>query len=216
MTSNRSASVPRLARFAAGLALAALSGCHDWQHDATYHGVTFVRVRREADRLFIGELARDTRIGDRLCRAGWVHLHPSGRPAAFTAAEPVVLPRLTLPAGTWVQQDDTGTVTTLALPADTELQGHLCRGTGGPKGVAVALYPDGALRQFYPPAPVRLDDVPCDSGLISGSVTLHANGRLRSARLAADWTHAGVTYPRGTRLEFDAAGRPLAPAAASR
>ncbi len=169
----------------------------------------FKTVRRTADGILIGKLPEDARIGSWPCRKGWVHLYDDETPAAFTAADTVTLARLTVPTGTWVRCDRRGVVELCAFPQDTEVQGHLCRGTGGSKGVQVAFYPDGALRQFYPPRPVRIDGVWCDSGLRNGWVELHANGRLKSCRLAEDLVRGGLRTRRGQRVEFDPEGRLL-------
>lgn len=166
----------------------------------------------DQERVTIRRLDADATVGGRPCRAGWLHLHPNGTPAAFTAARAIPLDRLTIPAGTWVAQDPAGRVTRCSFPHDTVVQGHLCRGTGGPKGVQTAFHPDGALWRFFPPQPVRIDGVPCATGLLSGWVELHANGRLKSCRLAEAITRDGRRLPRGLRVGFDDTGRLLAPA----
>ena len=179
----------------------------DWRHDVTLHGVIFTKVRTGADGIHIGHIDTETVVGGRACRAGWLHLHPDGTPAAFTAAQDIVLPRLTIPAGTWVRQDAAGAVTICAFPQDTEVQGHLCRGTGGPKGVQASFYPDGALKRFYPAHPVVIDGVPCATGLVRGVIELHENGRLKSCLLADDHVIAGRKHRKGTRLTLTPDGR---------
>ncbi len=181
---------PLLALACTGLLLA--SGfAAGWQRDVTLHGVMFTKVRTDAAGFHVGHIDTETVVGGRACRAGWLHLHPDGTPAAFTAAHEIVLPRVTIPAGTWVMQNPEGVVTACAFPADTTVQGHLCRGTGGPKGVQAAFYPDGALKHFFPVRPTTLDGVPCGTGLVRGSIELHANGRLKSCLLGEAWVHAG-------------------------
>lgn len=171
-----------------------------WQRDTTLHGVLFTKVRTAPDGLHIGQIDTETVVGGRACRAGWLHLHPDGTPAAFTAAHEIVLPRVTIPAGTWVMQNPEGVITVCAFPQDTEVQGHRCRGTGGPKGVQTAFYPDGALKQFFPVAPVVIDGVPCATGLVRGAIELHPDGRLKSCLLARDHVTAGMKHRKGTRL----------------
>lgn len=173
-----------------------------WQRDVTLHGVVFTKVRTGADGFHIGQIDTETIVGGRACRPGWLHLHPDGTPAAFTAAHDIVLPLLTIPAGTWVKQDTSGIITTCAFPADTTVQGRVCRGTGGPKGVQTAFHPDGALRQFFPVKPVVIDGVPCGTGLVRGWIELHENGRLKSCVLGEAWIHAGRKLRKGTRVTF--------------
>jgi hypothetical protein len=192
--------------FAIGL-LPAVAFSATWQRNVTLHGVMFTKVRTADDGLHIGEIDTETVVGDRACRPGWLHLHPDGTPAAFTAARDVVLPRVTIPAGTWVMQDASGTITTCALPADTLIQGYNCRGTGGPKGVQVAFYPDGALRQFFPAKPTVIDGVPCATGTVRGAIELHPNGRLKSCLLDRDHVVDGVKYRKGKRLTLAPDGK---------
>lgn len=176
------------------------------QDEVTLHGVVFSKVRTGADGLHVGRIDTETVVGDRACRPGWLHLHPDGTPAAFTAARDLTLPRCTIPAGTWVRQDASGTVTVCAFPQDTVVQGHVCRGTGGPKGVQTIFYPDGALRQFFPVETVEIDGVPCAPSLLRGMVELHPDGRLKSCLLARDHRIAGVKHRKGTRLNLNPDG----------
>ncbi len=171
-----------------------------WQRNVTLHGVMFTKVRTYDDGLHIGHIDTETVVGGRSCRAGWLHLHPDGTAAAFTAAHEIVLPRLTIPAGTWVQQNDAGVITNCSFPEDTLVQGHLCRGTGGSKGVQASFYPDGALRQFFLARPAVIDGVPCGTGLVRGAIELHENGRLKSCLLGEAWVHAGRKLRKGTRI----------------
>lgn len=174
--------------------------------EVTLHGVVFTQVRTGADGIHIGRIDTETVVGDRPCRPGWLHLHPDGTPAAFTAAHDITFPRFTIPAGTWVRQDAAGTITDCAFPRDTVVQGHACRGTGGPKGVQTAFYPDGALRQFFPVEATVIDGVPCAPGLRRGAVELHPDGRLKSCLLARDHVIAGVKHRKGARLHLNPDG----------
>lgn len=192
--------------FAIGL-LPAMALSAAWQRDVTLHGVMFTKVRTADNGIHIGEIDTETVIGGRACRPGWLHLHPDGTPAAFTAAREIVLPRVTIPAGTWVMQDASGTITTCAFPADTPVQGHLCRSTGGPKGTQVAFHADGSLRQFFPAQPTVIDGIPCATGLVRGSIELHPDGRLKSCLLARDHVIDGVKHRKGKRLTLTPAGK---------
>lgn len=177
--------------------------------EVTLHGVIFTKVRTGADGLHIGHIDTETGVGGRACRAGPLHLHPDGTPAAFTTAQEIQLARVTIPAGTWVNQNPDGVVTVCAFPQDTLVQGHLCRGTGGPKGVQVSFYADGALRQFFLARPATIDGVPCGTGLTRGAVELHENGRLKSCHLSQDLVRDGRKLRKGTRITLTPDGRIL-------
>lgn len=206
----RSPRLPVLAATSALLAFLA-TGCAEWHRDVTVHGVTFKRVKIERGALAIGEIGADTVIMGRPCKQGWVHVFPNGMPAAFATPDVFALPRVIVPANTWVRQNEQGAIVSCAFPRDTEVQGHWCRGTGGSKGVTTAFYADGALRLFFPPHPTRIDGVPCRPGVLGGWIELYETGRLKSVLLDADWERDGTLYRRGTRVEFDVNGKPLPP-----
>ncbi len=185
------------------------AGCSGWESGRTVYGVPFTRVRTDDHGFVIGVIAEDTVVAGRTCKRGWLHLHPNGTPAAFTAAAPVESGRLTAPVGTWVFQDDRGTVTVCAFPRDLEIQNHVCRGTGGPKGAQTSFYPDGALKEFFPAADTRIDGILCRPSPLNGWVELHENGRLKSGRLGEDLVRDGRRHRAGSRVSFDANGRLL-------
>lgn len=184
-----------------------LASCSDWKYDVTVQGVAFSKVKIEDNGLVIGELKEDTLIGGRPCKRGWVHLRPNGVPVGFTASREIDLRRFTIPTGTWVFQNENGVVTVCAFPRDTEVQGHSCRGSGGPEGVQAAFYPSGSLKEYFLRHDTRIQEVPCKGGLIRQSIKLHENGRLKECILSEELVRDGHTYPAGTPLRFDADGR---------
>ena len=186
-----------------------LAGCHVWRDDITVGGISFEKARRE-NGLVIGLLERDETIAGRPCRRGWVQLHSNGVPAAFSAAKPIELPRVSIPPETWVIQNPSGEVKICAFPRDMMIQGHLCRGGAGrAKGVQTAFYPSGALKQYFLRKNALIEGIPCKAGLLRQSIELHENGRLKACVLSQDFSREGRDYKKGTRIEFDAAGRLL-------
>lgn len=185
----------------------ALAGCYAWERNVTTNGSTFSQLKIQEDGFKIGLLTHATVIGDRPCKPGWVHFHPNGVLAAFTASQPIPFGLLTIRADTWIRQDPRGLISLCAFPRAVEVQGHWCRGTGGPKGVSTAFYPGGALQQFFPLRDVGIDGVNCRAGLVHGWVELHDNGRLKSCLLAEDLEREGQRHRRGTRVELDVTGR---------
>lgn len=185
------------------------SSCFTWQRDVSIRGVPFQRVRIEKNGLAIGRIEDDMMIGGRPCRKGWVQLHTNGMPAAFTAADEIQLPALRIPRGTWVIQDPNGIVSICAFPGDTEVQGHLCRGSGGPAGVQASFYPSGRLKQFYLRDDTTIQDIPCKSGVLGNSIELHENGQLKTCTLGKSITRDGKPYQKGKRVQIDAQGRIL-------
>lgn len=200
---------PRPTRLVLLMPLAALSvaGCFPWQYDVTERGVAFSKVRTDAGGVAIGVLKEDTLIGGRPCKRGWVHVLPSGVPVGFTASREIDLGRFKIPADTWVFQNAQGVVTVCAFPGDAEVQGHLCRGSGGPKGIQTAFYPDGALKEFFLRRDARIEGILCRAGAFNEAVMLHENGRLKRCVLGEGIVRDDHFYPRGTLLRFDSEGR---------
>jgi hypothetical protein len=188
-----------------------LAGCSRWQEDAMVDGIAFERVKVDRAGRAAGTLAQDTTIAGSPCHQGYVHLHANGVPALFQAAEEIVLPHVVIPVGTWVRQDSSGRITVCSFPQDQVIQGYRCRGSGGPKGVQVAFHANGTLRQFFLVEPTVIDGFPCDTGLVRGSVELHDNGRLRSARLSQDVQRGNRIYRQGTRITIDQNGHIVEP-----
>jgi len=183
-----------------------LAGCSDWKYDVTVQGVAFSKVKIEDNGLVIGQLKEDTIIGGRPCKQGWVHLRADGVPVGFTAFRAIPLGRLTIPADTWVFQNAEGVVTVCAFPRDTEVQGHLCRGSGGPEGVQASFYPSGSLKEYFLRHDARIQGIPCQGGLIRQAIKLHENGRLKECVLSEELVCEGHCYPAGTHLRFDSDG----------
>jgi hypothetical protein len=192
-----------------GMAVLLFAGCFEWQRDVTIKGVAFSKVRIDQGGLIIGVLKKDAVIDGRPCQQGWVHVHSNGVPAAFTAAKPIELSRFTIPAQTWVFQNPNSIVTVCAFPSDTQVQGHLCRGSGGPTGVQAAFYPSGALKQYFLRRDTKILDIPCAAGVLNQSIELHENGHLKACVLSENLTRDGRTYQKGKRLQLDPEGRIL-------
>jgi hypothetical protein len=188
--------------------VAAAAGCFDWTENVELHGVKFQKARVQENGFAIGFIGGDAVIAGRPCRKGWVHLHPNGIPAGFTASRDIALSRFTIPAGTWVFQNTDGVVTVCAFPRDLEIQGHECRGGfGGSEGTQTAFYPDGALKQFFAPKPVRIDGIPCGASAFQPGIELYENGRLRSATLSEDIALGGRLRSKGERIRLTTEGR---------
>jgi hypothetical protein len=183
------------------------TGCFEWKYDISERGAAFSKVRYEENGLIIGALKEDTVIGGRPCKQGWVHICANGVPVGFTASREIDLGRFEIPSETWVLQDQSGVVTVCAFPRDTEIQGHLCRGNGGPKGVQTAFYPSGALKQYFLRRDTRVQGILCRRGLFNEFIELYENGALKGCVLGEDLMREGRRYAKGTHLQFDPKGQ---------
>jgi hypothetical protein len=155
----------------------------------------------------VQSLERDTIIQGYRCGRGWVHFHATGALRRFTSTEPIPLGRDTIPPGTWVTLDPNGALIRCNFPADTIIQGQLCRGTGGPKGTGTSFHSDGTLESFFPPADTSIQGVKCAGGMLDQMVGLHENGKLREAVLGENSVLDGHRCRKGDRVTWDQAGR---------
>jgi hypothetical protein len=151
-----------------------------------------------------------------------VHCAPTGRAFAVVhdngtldecpVANDTVIAGHALPSGTWLRLLDDLTLDGAWLPADTELQGLQCKGSGY-KGWAVRFYHTGQLSLCYPAIEQEIDGVPCrGAGFITEltgttQINLHADGRLRSCRLARSIERDGMKLKSGRRITLTPEGR---------
>ena len=155
------------------------------------------------------QLTRDTVIDGIACaptgRAS-AEIHANGVLAECPVPRDTVIAGQRLPAGTWIRLTDRRVLDGAWLPADTELQGLRCRGTGF-RGWAVRFHDSGRLALCYLAHDTVIDDIPCHGAWfwreLTGStyVSMHESGRLKSCRLARAITLEGVRYRKGARIE---------------
>jgi len=169
-------------------------------------GVEVEDLRRNGAGFAVGTLRRDTTIQGYPCARGWVHFYPTGALRSFTTTEPLPLGSDTIPPGTWVTLDSKGVLLRCNFPADKEIQGHLCNGTGGSKGVGTSFHPDGALESFYCPADTTIQGVNCVGGVLE-LIVLYEDGKLNEATLADDQVLGGRQCRKGDRVAWDKSGR---------
>ncbi len=119
-----------------------------------------------------------------------------------------------LPASTGVHFTPEGIFDWCFLQQDTQIQGHLCRGSG--HNFITGFYPDGKLRGVYQAEDEVIDDVPCSRFRFpqvffshGGGTSFHENGRLKSAVLSRESMIQGHRFRRGKVIYLDAAGKLL-------
>lgn len=195
-----------LSRVIAILTCLLLVGCFAWERDVERGGYQFERYRVDAS-THIGILAETAEADGFVCQNGqWAHFREDWSLRACVLAEPHVLASFTIPAGVWVQPSEDRLV--VSFEDDTPCQGYVCRGSGGTKGIQTSFYPDGRLRAFFPPEPVRVDGVLCRASLLA-NVQLYRDGGLKECIPALGGEIAGQTYPPGRPLRLDETGRPV-------
>jgi hypothetical protein len=163
------------------------------------------------------QLERDTIVSGIHCQgtkrsAGF---HPSGALESCALASDTEFFGHRFMAGTWVYLTELGELTSAWLIRDTELQGHICKGSGY-GGWSVAFHRSGPLRICYLAQQQVIQGVPCRRGSLWGeirggvSVHFHETGALESCSAARRFTLDGVTFKNRQRVRLDRSGRPLA------
>jgi hypothetical protein len=184
-----------------------LLGCKGWERDVVRNGIHFEKIHQSAAGTHVGLMSADQEIQDFPCAKGWIHFRGNGELLSFQLSREHEFMNLRLPAQTWIhfpQDPDQGGYACV-FPHALQVQGYLCRGGGGFKGIQTGFHPGGMLRSFFPPEDVLVDGVPCAASLLH-AVRLHENGRIQGCRLAADHVQGGESYPKGRVLAFDING----------
>ena len=101
------------------------------------------------------------------------------------------------------------------LPANTLIQGILCRGDKH-RGWETVFYRNGKLALVWPARDTEIQGVPCRAASFwtevsggSARVTFYPNGRLKSCKLAKDCTIQGHRLKKGEHVEFNSKGKLL-------
>lgn len=179
-----------------------------WQRDIEMEGIRFEKIRSSGS-VIIGRLSEDTTIQGYPCKKGWVHFYSNQGLKSFSLERPMKINSIEIPASTWVTLNEKGALILCAFPYNIEIQGHMCRGSGGPKGVQVSFYENGALKTFFSPESVVIHGIPCKGGVFN-YIGLHENGNLKACTLSGNTVINGVQYAKGERLRFDEKGRHMA------
>ena len=144
----------------------------------------------------------------------YAEFFPSGRLHSCPIARAMTMGGHELPAATWLQFEEDGTLISAWLPHDTMLAGHLCKGTGY-KGWSVRFYPGGGLSLCFLADVTVVDGVPCQRGTFwneirGGSRTgvgFHENGRLSRCQAARRFERDGQAIGKWDVVRLDTEGR---------
>ncbi|MBN1905201.1 MAG: hypothetical protein JW927_08910 [Deltaproteobacteria bacterium] len=182
------------------------SGCKNWEHNVERNGIHFKKISQSDAGTIIGYMTEDHDIDGFPCEKGWIHFREDTQLQLFQLSKDFMYKGTLLPAHTWFlfpYRDVTGYI--CAFPYDYKVQGYICEGSGGPKGVNTAFYDSGKLRSFYPAEEIAIDGVPCKATLFV-NINLHENGNLKSCKLAEDYHANSKTIRKGMLIEFDENG----------
>lgn len=180
-------------------------GYSKWQKNAEMDGIKFDKMRHSKSGTIIGYLSDNTAIQGYPCKAGWIHFYKDRELQNFTLLDSMTINGVDVPTKTWVTLNETGILVRCAFPENIEIQGILCKGTGGPKGAQVSFYASGKLRSFFSPDQVDIHGIPCKGGIFR-IIALHENGLVKECNLSRAIELHGVKYKKGNKLYFDENG----------
>ena len=132
-------------------------------------------------------------------------LHPNGRLDQCPISVDTVIAGHHFPRGTWIRLTERGVLKGVWLPEPQMVQGLACRGTGF-QGWAVTFHENGALDLCYLDEVMTIDGVPCAAATFltemtgNSGVSMRADGRLNSCRLARDFEYGGVRHKKRSRF----------------
>lgn len=158
---------------------------------------------RQSGTVMIGRIQAAAEIDGIPCSAGWVHFDKSGVLRSCLLDRPANIQGNVIPKGTWIRLNPDSSLAWCSFPADTEIQGYVCRGgMGGAEGVATRFYPDGRLDAFFPRIDTMVGGVLCEASL-SGAIYLHRNGSLKECTVAGETVLDGRTLYKEQRVSLD-------------
>jgi hypothetical protein len=161
---------------------------------------------RQSGTVMIGRIQTAAEIDGVPCSAGWVHFHKSGNLRSCSLDRPAIIQGNLVPKGTWIRLNPDSSLAWCSFPADTEIQGYVCRGgIGGAEGVATGFYPDGRLHAFFPRIDTMVGGVLCGANS-SSAVYLHRDESLKECTVAGETVLEGRTLFEGQRVNLDARG----------
>ncbi|MFC1493816.1 hypothetical protein ACFL6W_00920 [Thermodesulfobacteriota bacterium] len=181
-----------------------LSSCKDWEYDIVKDGVHFKKIRRSETGNILGYMTDNHNIQGFPCEKGWIHFKKNGQVRLLQLSEDFMYKGTLLPAHSWylLPYHEGVTGYTISFPYHYKVQGYLCRGSGGSKGIQTGFYENGKLRSFFLPEDVIVDGVPCEASIYV-NVKLYKSGKIKSCKLAEEYQADGKTYKRGKFIEFD-------------
>ncbi|MDP6180461.1 MAG: hypothetical protein QGG48_11265, partial [Desulfatiglandales bacterium] len=188
------------------LCFSVFGGCYEWQKDVTIDGVHFGKVRHTESGNIIGFLDSNVVIDGFRCAKGWVHLYEDRSLLRFTLYDAATIQGNTLPEKSWVTLDPKGRLMRCAYPEDIQVQGYVCKGTGGPGGVMTGFYESGKLQSFFSPKNIEVQGVLCKGGGLN-PIFLHESGQLKTCTVAKSKMIQGRTVEKGQKVVFDIQGK---------
>lgn len=184
------------------------NGCKNWEYNVEKNGIHFKKIYQSKGGTNTGNMSENHDIQGFPCEKGWIHFKKDWKLLSCQLSKDIWYKNTDLPAHTWLHfpyhEGQTGYV--CSFPFDYEVQGYLCGGSGGYKGIRTGFYDSGKLRSFFPSEDLIVGGVPCEASLLV-NVKLFENGYIKSCKLAKNYQKDGITYNKGKTIVFDKNGK---------
>lgn len=178
-----------------------------WEYDKKVDTIDFAKIRYGINRndtsVIIGFLKNKTVIQGYPCAADWVQFNKDWKLTLFRLDEKTVINNFAFPKNSWIRPNNDKLV--CAFPNDTMIQGYVCRGSGGSKGIQTSIYPNGKLASFFTKNNCKIGEINCKGGVFH-NIILYDNGLLQECTLSEDQIIKGISYKKGTRIHIDLNG----------
>jgi hypothetical protein len=178
-----------------------------WKYNEKVNHIDFAKIRYGINHhdttVIVGFLKSKTVIQGYPCGADWVQFSKDWELTLCRLDDKTVINNFGFPKNTWIRPNNDKLI--CAFPNDTVIQGYLCRGSGGPKGVQTSLYPNGMLESFFSKGSIKIGDINCKADVFN-NIFLYDNGLLKECTLSEKQRIKGILYKKGTRIVIDLEG----------
>lgn len=178
-----------------------------WEYGKRVNNIDFTKIRYGVNNgdtsVIIGFLKNKTVIQGYPCGADWIHFNKDWKLTLFKLDDKTIINNFEFPRNSWILNHYDKLV--CVFPGDTVIQGYLCKGSGGPKGVQTSIYPNGKLESFFTKDNIKIGEINCKGGVFN-NIILFDNGLLKECTLSKDQIVKGISYKKGTRINIDLNG----------
>jgi len=179
-----------------------------WKYNQKINNIDFSQIKyaikQKDTTAIIGFLKHNTTIQGYPCAADWVHFNKKWEMSLFRLSDTATINNFLYQKDTWIRLTKSGLICT--FPRDTIVQGYLCKGGGGAKGVQTRFLRSGKLDAFFTEKGSIIDGIKCKGGGLD-LIQLNENGLLKECILAEDQLIKGVQYKKGTKIQIDPDGK---------
>lgn len=180
----------------------------DWEKNTVKNGIEFKKLRYSItnnDTTIIGILKENTEIKQMPCKNTWVYFTSKWELTMFCLSEKKSIAGKNFEKDTWILMHPGNNYFSVVFNENKTIDGFLCLGGGGPKGIRTSFYNTGELLSFFTKNDIEISDIKCAGGVLN-PITLYKNGALKSCKAAENFTIAGKHVKKGEKVSLSEKG----------